>query len=504
MSEFQNRKERTTTCAEKPSSPFPMNRRQLLVGALTASTAGLGFPRIVRALVGKLRAGASTYNITPSLGCSLAGSMRNRIADEVHDELHVRSLVLDNGSTRLALAVVDSCVVPRKIIDRAKELISEQTQIPASHVLVSATHTHSAPPADHLFQSEADPAYQDWLSVRIADAVRLAANRLQPARIGWGLGREDRLVFNRRFFMKPGTIPPDPFGRTTDTVRMNPPRASSDLVRAAGPTDPEVGILAVESLDGQPICVLGSYALHYVGPGASTHITADYFGEWATAMARIAGVRPSRQFPPFVPILTNACSGNINGIDFLKPSVRHPPYAQMKRYADLLAAESYRTWRSIDYHDSVELGASLEEIGLGVRLPTAADVAQARKTLAGAPKEGNYSDRAQIYARETLIMSETFAPTVKTFVQTMRIGDLGIATFPGEAFVELGLEVKKKSPFKTQFLIELANDYRGYIPTVEGHEHGGYETWRAKSSFLETHAAPKMVGSALRQLGKLA
>ena len=120
MSEFQNRKERTTTCAEKPSSPFPMNRRQLLVGALTASTAGLGFPRIVRALVGKLRAGESTYNITPSLGCSLAGSMRNRIADEVHDELHVRSLVLDNGSTRLALAVVDSCVVPRKIIDRAK------------------------------------------------------------------------------------------------------------------------------------------------------------------------------------------------------------------------------------------------------------------------------------------------------------------------------------------------------------------------------------------------
>ena len=213
---------------------------------------GSAFRGSVRALAGKLRAGAATYNyITPSLGCSLAGSMRNRIADEVHDELHVRSLVLDNGSTRLALAIVDSCVVPRKIIDRAKELIREQTQIPASHALVSATHTHSAPPAAHLFQSEADPAYQGLVerSDRRCRASGGQSTTADPNRMG-GSGREDRLVFNRRFFMKPGTIPPDPFGRTTDTVRMNPPRASSDLVRAAGPTDPEVGILAVESLDG--------------------------------------------------------------------------------------------------------------------------------------------------------------------------------------------------------------------------------------------------------------
>ena len=480
------------------------HRREFLGGPVVAAPVATASPQILRAGRGRLHAGAATYNVTPSLGCSLAGAMRNRIADEVHDELLVRSLVLDNTNTRLALAVVDSCAVPREVIDRAKRLITQHTQIPPDHVLVAATHTHSAPPAAHLFQSEPDPAYQGWLSVWIADAVRLAINRLQPARIGWGLGREERLVFNRRFFMRPGAIPPDPFGGTTDQVQMNPPRASSDILRAAGPTDPEVGILAVESLDGRPISVLGSYALHFVGPRDSTHITADYFGEWANAVMRIAGVKPSKRFPPFVPILANACSGNINNINFLKASVRHPPYAQMRRYADILAAESYRAWRSLDYHASVDLDASVEHLELGVRLPTAADVAQARKILAGAPNEGNYRDRAQIYARETLIMSKTFAPTVKTFVQTMRIGDLGIATFPGEAFVELGLEIKKKSPFKTQFLVELANDYRGYIPTVEGHKHGGYETWRAKSSFLGTDAAPRMVTSALRQLEKLA
>ena len=135
----------------------PLNRRQLLKGTVAVPSALLAFPHIVRGTSGKLRAGAAVYNITPSLGCSLAGSMRNRIADEVHDELHVRSLALDSGSARLALAVVDSCVVPRKIIDRAKELISEHTEIPPDHVLVSATHTHSCSAGGSSFPKRGRP-----------------------------------------------------------------------------------------------------------------------------------------------------------------------------------------------------------------------------------------------------------------------------------------------------------------------------------------------------------
>ena len=109
-----------------------------------------------------------------------------------------------------------------------------------------------------------------------------------------------------------------------------------------------------------------------------------------------------------------------------------------------------------------------------------------------------------MYARETVLLDRDYPATVKTPVQALRIGGLGIATFPGEAFVELGLEVKARSPFKPTLLIELANDYRGYLPTVEGHELGGYETWRAKSSYLEKEAAPKMVSAALRRLEAVA
>jgi hypothetical protein len=440
-----------------------------------------------------LLAGAAITNITPPLGCSIAGGMVDRIATDVHDELHVRALVLDDGSTRVAIALVDSCAVAGPVIASARHLINSHTAIPMTHILVAATHTHSAPPAAHLFQSVPNPEYQQWLGVRIADAVRLAVNRLKPARIGWGTGTEPRLVFHRRFRMKPGTIPPDPFGRTTDSVLMNPGAGNANVVEPAGPVDPEVGVLALESTDNRPIAVLASYALHYVGGEGPGHITADYFGAWARAMNRMAGA-------PVVAILANACSGNINNVDVRATPAKREPYVQMNRVADILAAESFRVWRSMSFSDSARLAVSEEELELGVRLPSKDDLENARQVLRDAPGDGTARERRHIYAREALALA-SWPARVSTSVQAIRIGDFNIATMPGEAFVELGLEIKRAVP--RTMMIELANDYRGYIPTVEGHRTGGYETWRAKSSYLETDAAPKLVASAIRQLGRL-
>jgi hypothetical protein len=263
---------------------------------------------------------------------------------------------------------------------------------------------------------------------------------------------------------------------------MNPGVGNPNILRPEGPADPDVSVLAVESLDGHPICVLGNYALHYVGGVGPGHISADYFAIWADTMARLAGLTNSGAFPPFVGMLTNACSGHGISFDARVSQPQYRPYEKMRWVADVLAAEAYRTWRTLKFHDWVELGASVEELELGVRLPSGDDVAAARKILAAAPKGGQ----------------------LKTPIQALRIGALGIATYPGEAFAELGLEVKAKSAFKPTMLIELANDYRGYIPTPQAHENGGYETWRAKSSYLEVQAAPKMVAAALRQLAKLA
>ena len=182
-----------------------------------------------------LRAGAATSNITPPLGVSLNGGMQDRAATHIHDELHARALVLDNGQEKLAIVVCDSCMLPRAVLDKAKHLVHGHTRIPLDRVLVSATHAHSAPTAGPTFQSEPDAAYLEFLSVRISDAIRRAVNNLAPAKIGWGVGREATQVFNRRWKMKSGTPMVDPFGRADQVAHE--PTARQPRPRRAGRPD---------------------------------------------------------------------------------------------------------------------------------------------------------------------------------------------------------------------------------------------------------------------------
>jgi len=117
-------------------------------------------------------------------------------------------------------------------------------------------------------------------------------------------------------------------------------------------------------------------------------------------------------------------------------------------------------------------------------------------------KEEQVPTREEVYAKETIALSE-FPEKVELIVQAMRIGEVGIVAIPCEVFVEVGLELKKKSPFKTTFIIELANGYNGYLPTVDQHKLGGYETWPAKSSYLEIDAAPKIVDLSIELLNTM-
>ena len=232
------------------------------------------------------RAGAATANITPPLGISMVGHMRDRAAQNVHDELHVRSLALDDGDTTILLIVCDLLALGRETIDKAKYLISENTGIPEDRLLIACTHTHTGPTTVGVFQSEPDIEYLDWLITRIADSARMAVHNLRPARIGWGVGKEEKEVFNRRFLMKPGTMPENPWGKTDDQVKMNPGYENPNVVKPAGPIDPDVWMLSVQDLDGKPIAVLGNYTLHYVGGVASDDLSADYFGVWANIIER--------------------------------------------------------------------------------------------------------------------------------------------------------------------------------------------------------------------------
>lgn len=438
------------------------------------------------------RAGAATSNITPKLGASINGGMQDGRAAHIHDELHARCLVLDDGKTRLAFAVADSCMLPRAVTGAARKLIREETGIPDSHILISATHSHSCGTSAAVFQSKPDPDYPPFVARRIADGVRRAINNLAPAKIGWGSGSVRDEVFNRRWRMKPGFDLTNPFGGK-DQVRMNPPVGSADLLEPAGPTDPEVAVLSVASPEGRPVALLANYSLHYVGaPGG--HISADYFGMFADKVQQLLGA--DRQDPPFVAMMTNGASGNVNNINFRGPAKRYAPYEKMRIVADKLAYEAHRTVRRIQYRNWVPLSAAAAELRLGVRKPTPEEVAQAREIVAAAPALRTLKE---IYAGETLDMAG-YPDQVPVMLQALRIGDLAITAIPCEVFVEIGLDLKARSPIKPTFTISLANGYHGYLPTPEHHALGGYETWRAKSSYLEVGASPKITARLLELL----
>jgi neutral ceramidase len=445
------------------------------------------------------RAGAATSNITPRLGISINGNMQDKPAAHIHDDLHARCLALDDGATRLVFVVCDSCMIPREVFDQAKAVIEKATGVPASHMMMSATHTHSAPASASVFQSDADMEYRAFLAARIVDGVRRALNNLAPAKVGWGAASEPNQVFNRRWRMKEGTKLPNPFGGE-DKVKMNPGVGNPNLLEPAGPTDPEVSVLAVQTPDGQPIALLANYSLHYVGGVGGAHISADYFGAFADRIQEL--LKADRHDPPFVGIMSNGTSGDINNVNFRGSQQKQPPYGQIRRVADDVAEAALAAYRQISFRDAATLRAAQKEITLGVRKPTPDEVTRARGIMSRSKVLPRMETQEEIYARETVQIAD-YPDTVKVILQAFRIGDLAVCSSPCETFVEIGLRIKRESPFKPTFTIELANGYNGYLPTPEQHQLGGYETWRAKSSYLEVGAAPRITATLFELLAAL-
>lgn len=445
------------------------------------------------------RAGAFAMDVTPKkFPISVNGGMSDREVKSANDPLHARCLVLDDGKTKLAIVVVDSCMLPRELIEDAKAQAAKKTGIPKSHMLVSATHTHSAPTSTGVFQSDPDEAYVQYLAGKIAEGIEKAHGRLAPAKIGWSSVNEPSQLFNRRWKREQAMIPANPFGGTTDRVQMNPGYQAKGLIESAGTVDPEVSVLAVQSKDGKPIALLANYSLHYVG--GNPELSADYFGEFADRIARL--LDQENGSGAFVGILSNGTSGDVNNVNFGGPAPKgRQPGEQIKVVADAVAKAAHAAYKKIEFKNHVALAAAEKDIELGVRKPSATELERARKLLDEQRDARNLKGMPAIYARESVLLAK-YPDKVTAKLQALHIGELGIAAIPCEVFTEIGLDIKKRSAHKATFTIELANGYNGYLPTPAQHELGGYETWRARSSYLETEASVKIVATILELLKK--
>jgi len=433
------------------------------------------------------KAGAALVDISPpTFPIRTAGNLTLTIAEKSLDPLHVRAIVLDDGTTAAAIAVIDSCMVDRETMDAVKAIASRETGIPPERMLISSTHTHSAPAAYSCHGNDVEPAYVEFIIPRIAQAIVDAWNSRVPARVGWAKADCPRFVHCRRWLMKPGTAenPPAAFtGQPVNLVMMNPGASNPNKIRPVGPVDPAVTVLSVQTIDGKPLGLLANYSAHYAGVG-EPGVSADYFGEYCRVMARDLGAEEGK---PFVAILSNGTSGDANCIDFSKSDWKSDRFTVAREVAD----KTLEALKSTTYHDWAPIAMAERTQTFSVRKPSERDVELASEYMENTVGDRPTRNWEENYARETVKMANW--PNEKEMkLQALRIGDFAIATSPCETYGSTGLAIKADSPFPLTMVIELANGCSGYLPPPDQFEVGEYSTWRARSSYLEKGAEPKI------------
>jgi neutral ceramidase len=433
-----------------------------------------------------LRVGAAEVDITPPKGYRMSGYFYERLNTGIKDPLKAKAIVFEQGDTRAALVFCDLSGVPLSVTSRAREVAERRTGVPAARIGIAATHTHTGPlyfgaMAKILHERAAaaqgrDPQdfdYASFLSGKIAESIERAAATLRPGGLGAGIIEENGLSFNRRYHMKDGT------------VRTNPGSLNPEIVNAAGPIDPEIAILSVQA-GGRRIAALTVFALHCDTTGG-TEYSADYPYFLERELRASLGA-------DFISAFGAGTCGNINHLDVTRKERRSAKDLGVALGQDVLSGLPKLT----PVAPALAMRSSCVPVPLQTRTPDAVAFARANVARIGA-QDTPFLDQVRI---ATTLHLEELPPVLSLEVQVLRLGrDTAIVTLPGEIFVELGLAIKRQSPFAHTFVVELANDNPAYVPTRAAFVQGAYEV---ENSRVAPGGGERLVEEALRLLKELA
>jgi sugar phosphate isomerase/epimerase len=413
-----------------------------------------------------LRAGVAVVDITPPIGYRMSGYFYERLSTAVMNPLRAKAIVLRQQDQSAALVFCDLIGLSREVTSRARKQASEKTGIPPENILIAATHSHTGPLYFGSLRKQfhdvavakhgSDPCekvdYAGVLAEKIAQVIAQADAATKPVRLQAGVAQQQRLSFNRRFHMKDGT------------VRFNPGVLNPDIVRAAGPIDPEVPFVFFRGIDGDnAIAAMVNFALHLDTVGG-TEYAADYPYYLEQSLRQSFG-------EDFVLLFGTGTCGDINHIDVTKKDRLKTDYigqtlaetvkamvAQLKTYAEPALTVRREIVEAPLQHYSPE------------------KIAWARENI---KKVGTseLSFLEQVEGYKILDIEMLASQNIPLEVQVFRLSrDVSVVGLPGEVFVDLGLAIKRASPFPVTLIIELCQDDPSYIPTRKAFAEGSYET----------------------------
>ena len=449
------------------------------------------FPRSVNA---EFKAGALVVDVTPTtLPVIINGNNLPKVSDVIKTRLNARALAVSDGKQTAVIVVVDSCMMPRYLIDEAKLLASRRTKIPTNRMLVSATHTHSAGSCIGTLGVPPDENYTPFLMEKLADTIATVVAKLQPAKIGFARTSAPEFTALRRWIHRPDRLANDPFGNPTVRANMHSASNLDKVTGPSGPEDHELSLIGIKTLDDKPIAVLANFSMHYFS--GEQGISADYFGLFCEGLKqRIAAGTD------FVGFMSHGCSGDIWRRDYANPE-SSTRLSKIEQYAAGMIDRAIPAYESIEYRTNPDVVMTERRLKMKYRVPDQQRLEWAKRIVDGLNGQPPKTSR-EIYAREQLILHQRQHTDI--VLQALRVGNIAIAATPTETYAITGLKIKAASPLNQTMVIELANGGDGYIPPPEQHLFGGYNTWAARSAGLEVSAEPRVTEAIIEMLEQVA
>ena len=442
------------------------------------------------------KAGFAERDITPEIGSEAPGGYGKSYHKSIHDPCKVRAAVFDDGKTRVALVGIDALFIHRQTVTNVRKAIRAKTGILGEAVLLAASHSHSSGPMAGIMPGEydhaplivqrlaneqttcADPRYLDRVENAIVEAVCQANDRRVDARAGVGKGREASVAFNRRFKMRDGR------------AITHPGQGNPDILELAGPSDPEVGVLAAWDAKGNCLGCIVNFACHATtSPGA---ISTSYICYLEKALQGFHG-------KDTVVVFLNGASGDVTQVDNRSPN--KPPTGEQwaQLVGGLVGGEALKVTLGLEGGELGPVDFRSQMLRIKRRAPAPERVEQCLELVQQSPAKVGATERT--FAKEIVLLDAKLRKeaVVEVEVQAIQVGPAVIVTTPAEYFCQFGLDIKVRSPFPFTFPVSLTNGCVGYVPTEDafGPNGGGYETRLTSYSNLEISAGRQMADAGV-------
>ncbi len=396
------------------------------------------------------------------------------------------ALVVEAGE-RVCIVVTDTLRNPDDVLAAAARRIEEQTRIPGSHLLICATHTHHAPCTGNPFTGARDEAFCRELERAIVQAAVDASNPIDQAagpeadaELLFAESQEATVGMNSRYLLADGTIAWHAYDWR-------------DVVRPTGPYDPDLPVLAFRRLNGELAGVAFNHSVHNIGALTRGAVSPGFYGLAAQELHRRHGA-VSLFLPGAFGSTHNTgsfgCTENIHAI---------PTAESVHRVTEAVETGLRRA-------DPVHVdGVKALKRPFTYRIRT---FDEAREEAAVKYWTEKYTpESAQSQQQMWRSVRARLAPVQgeerQTCLQVIRLGDVALVGVPGEMFAALGMEIRRRSPFRYTYIVGLANDTIGYIGDRDSYELGGYQLWAGLHSPSAPGAGEAMVEQALEMLREI-